>query len=296
MSSVVIIDGKNFFSRLFHVGLRIVDKNKLMEFIFKNYIDTINKKYNRYTVYFVDDTCKSERRLKIYPEYKAGRKTSLNEEELKMFKEMSKDFRDIIYYSGGICLYGNGYEADDYISMLVYILSRHKIPIIEIFSSDQDFLQLISDNVTCYLPTKQLTINKDNFYDIMNIRLSQYLEYKILKGDNSDNISGVKGIGDKKAKKLLEEYGDISNMIAELKLKDKLNKSEKKILDAEKDIHIFRELMDLSMVVKDKNLYKTTILQVKSKHTNKEKLLKLFNKYKLNSIYKDIIKTVKNGK
>lgn len=93
-------------------------------------------------------------------------------------------------------------EADDVISWLSSNTPGKKI----IISVDKDFIQLIKEEVDYYNPIKKETIDKDNFFVVLNLLPEEYLYYKAIVGDVSDNITGVEGFGKVKGAKLAKAF------------------------------------------------------------------------------------------
>ena len=102
----------------------------------------------------------------------------------------------------------DGYEADDVIGTVAPQAEAQNIDV-RIVTGDRDILQLLTEHVTVQLPRKG---EADVVYDVAKFREEyqlepwQLVEWKGLVGDTSDNIPGVKGIGDKTATKLLQDY------------------------------------------------------------------------------------------
>ena len=95
----------------------------------------------------------------------------------------------------------DGTEADDviaYISKQLLVKSK-----IFIMSTDKDFLQLIDDRIFVWSPTKKIEYNRQKIFDEFGIFSENFLTYKILCGDKSDNIDGIKGAGLKSVKKYI---------------------------------------------------------------------------------------------
>lgn len=93
-------------------------------------------------------------------------------------------------------------EADDVISWLSSNITGKKI----IISVDKDFIQLIKEEVHYYNPIKKETIDKNNFFTVLNLLPEEYLYYKAIVGDVSDNIPGVEGFGKVKGTKLAKAF------------------------------------------------------------------------------------------
>lgn len=265
MESVHILDGNNFFSRVFFAG------GRNMTAIINAFIQIRRKNKGRFIVAF--DTTKSERRLKLYPEYKAGRKTSLTPEEYEEFKKNLNAFIKILKNMNITVLEGNGYEADDYIAITTQMLKRFHV---YIHSTDQDFLQLVNQRVSVVKPESNgeyTTITHDNFFEIVGVPPQFFVDFKAMVGDKSDNIPGIYGIGEGIATKYINEYGNYSDIVNALK--PKLNekakskqpsKTEMKILEGVKDFELAMQLVDLSLVYKDitlKNLVREKVENTK---------------------------------
>ncbi len=104
-------------------------------------------------------------------------------------------------------------EADDLAARLRTIQNRQGIEVM-LVSSDHDWLQLINDQTSLYDPRKQRRVVAGNFTEVTGLPTPKALaEFKALKGDTSDNIPGVGGIGEKTAVKLLGEYGSVSGFL-----------------------------------------------------------------------------------
>lgn len=265
MESVHILDGNNFFSRVFFAG------GRNMTAIINAFIQIRRKNKGRFIVAF--DTTKSERRLKLYPEYKAGRKTSLTPEEYEEFKKNLNAFIKILKNMNITVLEGNGYEADDYIAITTQMLKRFHV---YIHSTDQDFLQLVNQRVSVVKPESNgeyTTITHDNFFEIVGVPPQFFVDFKAMVGDTSDNIPGIHGIGKGTATKYINEYGNYYDILDALK--PKLNekakskqpsKTEMKIIEGVKDFELAMQLVDLSLVYKDitlKNLVREKVENTK---------------------------------
>lgn len=109
-----------------------------------------------------------------------------------------------------------GYEADDIIATLTKQASEHERINVAIATGDLDMTQLVNERVYVFAP--QNGFNKTTVYDIAGVgekfglRPDQIIDYKALRGDASDNIPGVKGIGEKTAVKLLQEYETLESV------------------------------------------------------------------------------------
>ncbi|WP_186577334.1 5'-3' exonuclease [Aquibacillus kalidii] len=135
-----------------------------------------------------------------------------------------------------------GYEADDCIGTLANIYSEENDVLI--VTGDQDMLQLVTDHVSVAIMKKGQgnyeVYKNDSFYEAKGLLPLQIVDLKGLMGDTSDNYPGVKGIGEKTATKLIQEYGSIDEIINNL---DKLSKGIKKKIEENIDmLHLSRNL------------------------------------------------------
>ncbi len=153
-------------------------------------------------------------RKKIYPEYKANR-SKVPDDLLAQIPEILKLTTKMSVPSITI----DGYEADDAIASIAY-LCKDKNYECRIISSDKDLHQLVDEKIIQLV--KPHRSNELIEYDIakitdkFGIAPSQIADYLAIKGDSSDNIPGIKGIGDKGATKLLQEYGTLENIYAQI--------------------------------------------------------------------------------
>ncbi len=170
------------------------------------------------------------RRLELYPAYKAGRKPAPPD-----FHEQIHILHDLLDAFGWPLYELDDYEADDIMGALA-VQAREKGLETMLVTSDLDMLQLVNGNVKVYaLKTGFSNIelySTKSFEAKYGISVHQFLDLKSLKGDSSDNIPGVPGIGQKGAVQLLQEYGTLDNIYDNLALiKDSLRKK----LEAGKD-------------------------------------------------------------
>ena len=170
-------------------------------------------------VIFAWDKGHAKRRTQLFPEYKGNRNHEKTEEEKQWMSEFITQ-ANILYEKlplfGVKCLRHDGWEADDLIYGCIHQLrQKHPDDIAVVVSTDEDFHQLISGGVDLYSPVKGVLYSLDNYQELMGIPQELFLTYKILKGDSSDNISGIPGIGEKTAKTLVNEYGNLGQILSQ---------------------------------------------------------------------------------
>jgi DNA polymerase-1 len=141
-------------------------------------------------------------------------------------------------------------EADDSIGLIAQHFERDKeCKEVTIMSADKDFYQLISDKTSVYSPTKRKTYKVKDVIEEFKVHPNNYLLYKVILGDNSDNLPGVRGIGPKKAVKMFplgdEQEHDIEELysICEDNLGD--NGLYSSVLEFKHQLDINYQLMNL---------------------------------------------------
>ena len=151
-----------------------------------------------------------QKRKDIYPDYKAGRKPAPPDfyEQIPIPHELLNAFGWPLYEI-------DGYEADDIMATFSREASEKGIST-DLITSDLDALQALGPNVQVYALKNGLSnlekFDVKSFEEKYGIKVNQFLDYKSLVGDSSDNIPGVAGIGKKTAAMLLEEYGTLENI------------------------------------------------------------------------------------
>ncbi len=181
-----------------------------------------------------------------YAEYKATRQRMPDDlrDQFPKVREVVKALRIPVYEM-------QGYEADDVIGTITRGLDDHADLETTIVTVDLDMLQLVTPRVR--LMTTRSGVENTVIYDVARIderfglRPDQMIDYKALKGDPTDNIPGVPGVGEKTAAKLIREFGTLDELLANLdkvsppKLGDKLREHVDQI----------RMGRDLSTIVRD---------------------------------------------
>ncbi len=235
MKRLVLIDGKSVFYRGYYAmgALSLSDGTPTGGIYgFAAIAMEIVKKINptKVVVAWDSHTSVSKRRA-IYPDYKAGRVKPGEDfyAQIPLLKELIKDL-------GWDFVELDNYEADDIIGTLSQKADEAGDYETFIISSDLDMLQIIDDNTHMWRILKGFTniekIDVKEFEEKYGIKKNQFLDLKSLKGDSSDNIPGVPGIGEKTAAKLLNDYGTLDNIYDNL---DKISGALKEKLSSGKD-------------------------------------------------------------
>ena len=250
MKKVVLVDGNNLLFRSYYAtayqgnfmkNSKGFPTNALYGFV--NMINKIIKEENPEYMLVAFDKGKTFRHEK-YSDYKAGR--------IKMPDELSLQFpvaKKLIEDLGIKYFEIYNYEADDIIGTLSNMIDKEDDYEGLIISSDKDLLQLISDKVKVkLLKTKDyIMMDKEEFYNQYKLTPDKMIDIKGLWGDTSDNIPGVKGIGEKTAIKLLQQYGSIEKIYENIdsikgSVKDKLINDKKSAFDSKELATIYKEV------------------------------------------------------
>jgi DNA polymerase-1 len=203
----------------------------------------------------------SNARRNLYPEYKANRNSSRitnhnifssKDEESESINNQISRLVQYLQCLPVTVISIDGLEADDIIGYLANKFQAHEETArVTIMSADKDFLQLVSDKVHCYSPTKKKIYTPKDVLEEFGVSSNNFLNYKILMGDTSDNIPGITGLGPKKLIKLFPEL--ISNTKVELdeiisSSADKVNENKLylSVVERRRQLLINQQLMSLN--------------------------------------------------
>ncbi|HPP86319.1 MAG TPA: DNA polymerase I [bacterium] len=242
---IFIIDSHSLIYKAYYAIQNLTDSkgnstNAIYGFV--KMLIKITETYKPEYLLAVFDISKKSFRTEIYSEYKATRKPTPADlipqfSEIKnILKKMNVDVIEL-----------QNYEADDIIGTLV---NKYKQQFeIFIFSSDKDLNQLIDDNVKILNSKKGISeidvIDKQAFVEKYKIPLESFVDYLALIGDSSDNIPGVEGIGPKFAEKLINEFGSIDNIYANID-KIKPEALRNKLLKNKDNAYLSRQLVKIN--------------------------------------------------
>ena len=261
---VLIIDGLNTFIRVFsvipttnddgiHVG-GIVGFLKSVGYAIKMLAPTR-------TIIVFDGKGGSNRRRKLYPEYKAKRTTKIRLNRVNDFENIEDERHSMMMQLSRCAEYleklpvnivsVDSVEADDVMAYIAkQLLPKSKTTIM---STDKDFLQLVSDRISVWSPTKKKLYNPEKVLEEYKVTSRNLLLSRIFEGDQSDNIKGVMGIG---TKTLLKNFPQLSDENVIMTREEVIKEAEKNkgdrfhnlILDGIDTIHRNHKLMQLQEV------------------------------------------------
>lgn len=221
MKRLVIIDGKSVFYRGYYAMPGLSTKDGIPTggvFGFASLsLEIVKKLEPDYVCVAWDKKHTSIRkRLNILPTYKAGRKTPPSD-----FFNQIPILHDLLDAFGWPLYEFDDYEADDIMGTISLMAEQNGIETC-LVTSDLDMLQLVSPLTKVYAMKRGLSNIEEYDPSILEnklgIKVSQFLDLKALKGDSSDNIPGVPGIGDKTAVALLKEFESLDNIYKNIEI------------------------------------------------------------------------------
>lgn len=300
-AKIVLIDGNALVHRAFHGIPPLMTHDGVMVNAVYGFTSTIfHILENLHPKYIVCtfDVSRETFRSKLYPDYKATRVKAPDElyAQFPLVKEVCKVLN--------IPQFGvKGYEADDVIGSIAAKIqnSNNKLQINSkaqnyklktlIATGDQDTLQLINESTAVYNLGRGIKraeiIDEKRFQDKYGFPAKYMVDYKALRGDPSDNIPGVTGIGEVMAKKLVCEFGTIENLYDKI-----LNSKSKPQFPNPKTLNLLLKYKDqaflskkLATIVQDVPL-DFKLADAKVHDYNKKLAEKLFTKLDFKSLLK----------
>ncbi len=240
---LVIIDGKSVFYRGYYAMPNLTTKDGTPTggvFGFATMALEVIRRLKPDYVAVAWDKPKTNirKRLALYPEYKAGRKPAPAD-----FYEQVPILQDLLNAFGWPLYELDDYEADDIMGTLAVQATEKGLETL-LITSDMDMLQLVNEHVHVYALKTGLSnielYSPNSFEAKYGIDVHQFLDLKSLKGDSSDNIPGVPGIGEKGALELLKQYETLDGVYENLAL---IKESTRKKLEAgQKLAYLSKEL------------------------------------------------------
>lgn len=288
MKKALVIDGNNLIFKAYYAtayqGNNLHSSQGTPTNAVYAFIRMLNKYLleNNYDAIFVAfDAGKNTFRTKILDSYKSNRSSTPS--ELLIQLQLVKEFLSLAQINW---LQKENFEADDLIGTITKSPEAKEYNI-DIISSDKDLYQLLDNNVKIIIPEKGLStikiFNEQSLQEKYEIKPNQIPDLKGLMGDNSDNLPGIKGIGPKTAIKLLKEYQNLENIIANL---ENLKEKEKsKIIEHQEMGLLTKKLATIdTKVAIETNLIHCTY---DNKFLNNKELQNFYKKYNMRSLIKN---------
>jgi DNA polymerase-1 len=209
-NKIMILDGNSLLFRAFYAMPPLKTKKGQYTNAVYGFLNMLYKLIDTYSPDYICTAFDPEKptfRHEQYKDYKAGRAKAPNE-----LIEQFKLIRDVLEIHNIKCVEIEGFEADDVAGTLACEAESDGAEVY-LVTSDRDYLQLISKNIKVLLTKKGVTnileMDEQAISDSYGIIPAQFVDLKALMGDQSDNIPGVMGVGEKTALKLIQQYGSL---------------------------------------------------------------------------------------
>ena len=283
MKKVVLVDGNNLMFRSYfatlYSGTVMTNKEGFPTNALYGFVNMMNKIINEENPEYIAvafDIGKTFRHEKY--DYYKGKRDETPDDLKKQFPVAKK-----ILTAMGIKYFEiEGYEADDIIGTFSQKITELEEFTGVIISSDKDLLQLITNDVEVKLlkPKDYIRMNKEVFFNTYGLVPPKMVDLKSLMGDASDNIPGVKGIGEKTALKLLQEYGSLDGIYQNI---DNIKgATQTKLINDKENAYMS---YDVATIYKEVPI-DTNLENLKYNHENTEELINIYSDLEFYSFLK----------
>ncbi len=288
-SKIMIIDGNSILFRAFYAMPPLKTKKGQFTNAVYGFLSMLYKLLDDYSPEYLCvafDPKKPTFRHEQYSEYKAGR-VKAPDELVEQFELIST----VLKIHNIKCVEIDGFEADDVAGTMSKASVENGIDVY-LVTSDKDYLQLVDDNVKVLLTKKGVTnikeMDRAAIKEDYEIQPEEFVDLKALMGDQSDNIPGVSGVGEKTAIKLIKEYHDLDNLYSNIdnitgKLKEKLENDK---MQAYMSKTLAKIVTDIPVEI-DFNEYKRV-------DADGEKLMNLYDELDFKNFKKRILSSANN--
>lgn len=207
---IYLVDGSGYIFRAFHALPPLTRSDGLQigaVLGFTNMLIKLLREKNPDYLVVVFDAARENYRNKIYPAYKANRQETPPEliPQFSLIRQACEAF-DVAHIEK------EGYEADDLIATYAHSQEGD----VTIVSSDKDLMQLVGGSVRMFDPIKNRMIGVEEVLEKFGVPPEKVVDVQALAGDSTDNVPGVPGIGIKTAAELIQTYGTLENLLANL--------------------------------------------------------------------------------
>ena len=240
-NNLILIDGSGYIFRAFYGLPSMTNENGVPVNAVFGYTKMLLKLIDDFKPMYVAvifDVARKTFRNDLYDLYKANR-SDPPEELIPQFSII----REATNAIGLPVVEMEGFEADDLIATYSNIAKKTNKKVI-IISSDKDLMQLVDDNTILFDPMKQYWINDEQVFKKFGVYPSKVIDVQSLAGDSSDNIPGVPGIGVKTAAELINQYGDLEQLLTRA-TEIKQNKRRENLIEYADQARLSRSLVTL---------------------------------------------------
>lgn len=248
--TVIVIDGNSLLNRAYYaIRTPMITGGGLYThgvYAFLNMLNKLIKDYEPDYMAVAFDRKAPTFRHKQYSDYKAGRKKT--PPELLMQFPLLKE---VLSAMNILTLEIDGYEADDILGTVSKAAEEQGMNTY-VITGDRDAFQLASESTTVIYTKRGVSVldrfDEAAIFDEYGFSPKQFIDYKALMGDSSDNLPGIPGIGDKTARKLIVEYGSLEQVIASVdsmkksKMRDNIEEHAMEAMMSKRLATIFRQV------------------------------------------------------
>jgi DNA polymerase-1 len=242
LKTITIIDTFGFFFRSYFALPPLKNSDGFPTGLltgFINLIDGLRRDHNTDYIVFALDSKGKTFRSDIYPQYKANRDTP-PEDLIRQLPIAIEWIREM----GFANISKDGYEADDVIATVTKLAKEQGLKV-RIVSHDKDLYQMIDDSrVVMYDSVKKREIDEQGCLDKFGVHPRDFVNFQAILGDSSDNIPGVKGIGQKGASKLINKYHTLEAIYEDIE-NCGTARTQKLLLESRDNAFLSRELVEM---------------------------------------------------
>ena len=207
---LVLVDGSSFLYRAFYAAPKSFTNSKGIPtgvcMILSRMLGGLTSKFSGAKFIVVFDAKGKSFRNEMYPEYKANRPPMPDELRVQI-----EYVHKIVRAMGFPLVSIEGVEADDVLGTYATDASKSGVKTV-ICTGDKDLAQLVDDNVILYDSMKDVYTDANGVVEKFGVKPEHIIDFLALKGDSSDNIPGMAGVGDKTAVTLINELGGIKDI------------------------------------------------------------------------------------
>lgn len=247
---VFIVDGHNVFRRVFAALKQHGDDDSLERAIAAttSTVDAIIKDIKLIKPSHVIVAFEGENgwRESYYPQYKVDKETGVRRKMTQAMKMSILEIKRHLENKNIMSISKDGFEADDLIGCISTKLSAMNITH-TIGTNDKDIFQCVNPICTCYDRSKKTVVDSRAVYERFGVRPEQMVDFLCLVGDSTDQITGVRGIGEKKAAALLGKYGSLQSIFDNA---DEIGGKMGEVLtdpDTQKHTQFIRRMIDIKV-------------------------------------------------
>ena len=261
MKTLTIIDTFGFFFRAYYALPPLRNSSGFPTGLltgFINFIDTLRRDHATDYLLFALDSKGDTFRKSLYDAYKANRPPAPKDLVLQL--EVAIEWIEKMGFAN---LAIEGYEADDIIASVTALAKKEGIKV-RIVSHDKDLYQLIDDGiVVLYDSVKKIEINEDKCVEKFGVKPANFIDFQAILGDSSDNVPGVKGIGQKGASELINRYKTLEAIYADI---DNVGtpRTQKLLLESKESAFLSRELVSMKQDLFDSFDFEKLIFEDKN--------------------------------